>query len=146
MVCLAENFFEDYKIIYFYYMKKSAGFFQLIKTMKKLLGKNGCPWDKKQTHKSLLKYLRQETGEVGRAVRNKDWDNLKEELGDLLLQVVFHAELASMSGRFDIYDVLKNINSKLIRRHPHVFGKLRLSTPGQVLKEWNRIKEREKRR
>lgn len=126
-------------------MKKYAAFFQLIKIMKKLLGKNGCPWDKKQTHKSLLKYLHQETEEVANAIRSKDWDNLKEELGDLLLQVVFHAELASRSGRFDIFDVLKSINSKLVKRHPHVFGSLKFSTPQQVLREWNKIKDKEKK-
>ncbi|MBI4656570.1 MAG: nucleotide pyrophosphohydrolase [Elusimicrobia bacterium] len=112
--------------------------------MRTLLGSKGCPWDKKQTHKSLLKYLSEEASELREAVRKNDFENMKEELGDILLQVVFHSVLAEQAGRFSAADVIKSINSKLIRRHPHVFGKLKISTPGQLLKEWRRIKEREK--
>ena len=112
--------------------------------MKKLLGPGGCPWDKKQTHGSLIKYIYEEAGEIKQAVKNKNWENLKEELGDLLLQVVFHAELARLNKKFDINDVLKSINAKLIRRHPHVFGKKKLKTAKQVLKQWNEIKKSEK--
>lgn len=109
-----------------------------------LLGVNGCPWDRKQTHSTLLKYLKEETGEVAAAVRKKDWENLKEELGDVLLQVVFHSALAAKAGRFSIGDVVKSINSKLVRRHPHVFGGAVLTTPAEVLSEWKKIKKAER--
>ncbi|MDT8287566.1 MAG: MazG nucleotide pyrophosphohydrolase domain-containing protein, partial [Elusimicrobiales bacterium] len=90
-------------------------------------------------------HLRSETREVERAVRARDWDNLEEELGDLLLQVVFHAALAEAKGRFSMRDVVRGINSKLVRRHPHVFGREKLRTSGEVLARWNDIKKEEKR-
>ncbi|MFA6433371.1 MAG: MazG nucleotide pyrophosphohydrolase domain-containing protein [Elusimicrobiales bacterium] len=123
---------------------KSRRFSDLVKIMELLLGPGGCPWDRKQTHKTLLKYLKEEAGEVALAVKNNDWENLKEELGDVLLQVVFHSALARKSGRFDIADVIETINAKMVRRHPHVFGGRRLSTPAQVLVEWKKIKKLEK--
>ncbi|MEI7482195.1 MAG: MazG nucleotide pyrophosphohydrolase domain-containing protein [Elusimicrobiota bacterium] len=125
-------------------LKKSRRFADLVKIMELLLGGNGCPWDRKQTHNTLLKYLREEAGEVALAVRKKDWENLKEELGDVLLQVVFHSALARKAGRFSIDDVIETINAKLVRRHPHVFGGHKLKTPAQVLVEWKRIKKLEK--
>lgn len=109
-----------------------------------LLGENGCPWDRGQTHKTLLKYLKEEANEVSAAVRKNDWENLKEELGDVLLQVVFHSALAAKAGRFRISDVIRTVNSKLVRRHPHVFGAVKLSTPAEVLVEWRKIKKSEK--
>ena len=109
-----------------------------------LLEPGGCPWDRKQTHTTLLKYLREEAGEVSRAVRKRDWGNLKEELGDVLLQVVFHAALARRAGYFTLGDVIKTINAKMVRRHPHVFGGPKLSTPAQVLRQWKKIKIAEK--
>ncbi|OGS13371.1 MAG: nucleotide pyrophosphohydrolase [Elusimicrobia bacterium RIFOXYA2_FULL_58_8] len=109
-----------------------------------LLGPGGCPWDRRQTHATLLRYLREEAGEVSRAVRRRDWDNLKEELGDVLLQVVFHAALARRAGRFTLGDVIQTINSKMVRRHPHVFGGKKLGTPAEVLRQWKRIKLAEK--
>ncbi|MFH2202480.1 MAG: MazG nucleotide pyrophosphohydrolase domain-containing protein [Elusimicrobiota bacterium] len=120
----------------------------LVRTMHTLRAPGGCPWDREQTHASLLKYLREETREVSRAVKNEDWDNLREELGDVLLQVLFHAEIAREAGRFDIYDVLTTLKSKLIRRHPHVFGKTRgkKMTPLEVVRRWNILKAKEKRR
>ncbi|OIO02902.1 MAG: nucleotide pyrophosphohydrolase [Elusimicrobia bacterium CG_4_10_14_0_2_um_filter_56_8] len=112
--------------------------------MKMLLAPGGCPWDRRQTHSSLLKYLREEAGEVSQAVRKKDWENLKEELGDVLLQVVFHSALAQRDGRFCLGDVIKSINAKMVRRHPHVFAGGKLDTPGQVLRQWKQIKKEEK--
>lgn len=109
-----------------------------------LLEPGGCPWDRRQTHSTLLKYLQEEAGEVSRAVRRRDWENLKEELGDVLLQVVFHAGLARRAGRFDLSDVIRTINAKMIRRHPHVFGGPSLSTSAQVLRQWKKIKLAEK--
>lgn len=113
--------------------------------MRRLLSPAGCPWDREQTHRSLLRHLRSEAREVERAVRARDWDNLEEELGDLLLQVVFHAALAEAKGRFSMRDVVRGINSKLVRRHPHVFGDEKLRTSGEVLARWKLIKKEEKR-
>ena len=124
---------------------KSRRFSDLVRIMDILLGKDGCPWDRRQTHGTLLKYLKEEAGEVAAAVRKKDWVNLEEELGDVLLQVVFHSALARKAGRFSILDVIGGINAKLVRRHPHVFGSKTLSTPAEVLVEWKKIKRAEKR-
>lgn len=104
-----------------------------------------CPWDREQTHSSLLKYLREESGELAAAVRKRDYRNLREELGDVLLQVVFHAEIARQAGRFHIGDVVHDLCRKLVRRHPHVFGRKKLSTPDEVMKQWNELKAKEKR-
>ena len=123
---------------------RSRRFEDLVKIMDILLGKNGCPWDRRQTHKTLLKNLKEEAGEVALAVKKKDWKNLEEELGDVLLQVVFHSALARRAGRFSLADVIGAINSKLVRRHPHVFGGKKLSTPAQVLVQWDKIKVCEK--
>ena len=123
---------------------KSRRFEDLVKIMEILLGKNGCPWDRRQTHKTLLKYLKEEAGEVALAVKKNDWENLEEELGDVLLQVVFHTALARRAGRLSQPDVLGAINNKLVRRPPHVFGGRKLSTPAQVLAGWNKIKKGEK--
>src|SRR5665213_2274283 len=97
-------------------------FNKLIKTMRKLRSPNGCPWDRKQTHKTLLKYLDEEAKEVKKAVHKRDWKNLEEELGDVLLQILFHSQIAQEKGRFNIEDVVKTLIRKLTLRHPHVFG------------------------
>jgi tetrapyrrole methylase family protein / MazG family protein len=125
---------------------KNAGklFNELVSIMDRLRGPDGCPWDRRQSHGSLLKYLFEESGEVRQAVRKKDWKNLAEELGDVLLQVVFHSSIAAEEGNFSIRDVLKSINSKLIRRHPHVFGKIKVKDHKEVIKLWGKIKRREK--
>lgn len=126
---------------------KPATFAELVRTMHTLRAPGGCPWDAAQTHRTLLKYLREESREVERAVRRGDHDNLKEELGDLLLQVLFHAELAAEAGRFTIADVMTVLRDKLIRRHPHVFDKALIKeklTPAQVHAQWRRIKAAEK--
>jgi tetrapyrrole methylase family protein / MazG family protein len=109
----------------------SSEFDELMRIMARLRGRNGCPWDKKQTHRSLLKYLKEEAGEVARAVRRRDYENLEEELGDLLLQIAFHAQLAREKGRFNL-------------RHPHVFGKKRLGTAAEVMTQWRELKAKEK--
>lgn len=120
----------------------------LIRTMHKLRAPGGCPWDREQTHSTLLKYLKEESQEVALAVRKKDWVNLKDELGDVLLQVLFHSEIAREAGRFDIHDVFATLKAKLVRRHPHVFGRGRKEklTPAEVVQRWNIIKAQEKRR
>lgn len=126
-------------------LARSSSLRSLERVMRILLDPGGCPWDRRQTHSTLLKYLREEAGEVARAVRRKDWHNLREELGDVLLQVVFHSELARRAGRFSLSDVIRTVNAKMVRRHPHVFGggKL-LGTPAQVLRQWKKIKKAEK--
>ena len=97
-------------------------FTELIEIMEQLRGKDGCPWDKKQTHQSLRQFLLEETFEVLESIDQNNLTALKEELGDLLLQIVFHAQIASETDQFDINDVIDSINHKLIFRHPNVFG------------------------
>lgn len=119
-------------------------FSALIETLKKLRGPNGCPWDKAQTHQSLIKCLKEESQEVINAIENKDDENLKEELGDLLLQGFFHALIAEEEKRFSLQDVLEGLNNKLISRHPHVFGSAKASTPEEALAQWKASKLKEK--
>ena len=125
--------------------RKKINFSKLVRIMKKLLGPNGCPWDKKQTHRSIFKCLLKEVKEFERAVIKNDYENMKEELGDILLCVVFHSELASKEGYFSISDVIDTLNEKLIRRHPHVFGGLKVKNVSDVVKNWVRIKKLEKK-
>ena len=124
--------------------QKLKKFLKLVNILEKLRGKNGCPWDKKQTHKSLMKYLFEESNEYNEAVLKQDAENMKEELGDVLLQVIFHAQIAKENKMFDIYDVLDTINEKMIRRHPHVFGNSKATTEEEIRKEWEKIKAEEK--
>src|SRR5882762_5312620 len=97
-------------------------FDRLVRVIARLRSPKGCPWDRKQTHASLIRYLFQEAAELKRSIRRKDYPNLKEELGDVLLQVVLHAQLAAEKGRFRIQDVIDDQLRKLTLRHPHVFG------------------------
>ena len=110
----------------------------------RLRAPNGCPWDRVQTHESLRTFLIEETYEVLEALDSGDKKKFASELGDLLLQIVFHSELAREKGRFDIRDVIEGIHNKLVRRHPHVFGKVKARTPGQVLKNWEQLKAEER--
>ncbi|MGB2578433.1 MazG family protein [Elusimicrobium simillimum] len=120
-------------------------FKDFVATTKKLIAPGGCPWDRKQTHETLIKCLREESEEVVTAIENKDFENLQEELGDLLLQVVFHANLAEEEGKFTLTDVINGINDKLIRRHPHVFGGAKAcATPEESLALWREVKAKEK--
>lgn len=115
----------------------------VIEVMDRLLGPGGCPWDREQDHQSLRPYVIEEAYEVVGAIDSGDPRKLKDELGDLLLQVVFHAALASREGQFDANDVVEAITTKLIRRHPHVFGDARASSPDAVLRQWEDIKKQE---
>ncbi len=119
-------------------------FRRLAAIMERLLDPDGCPWDREQTHESLKPYVIEEAYEVCEAVDSGDPDALREELGDLALQVVFHAALARRAGQFDIDDVLSGICEKLVRRHPHVFGDLDIKGSDAVLRNWERIKREEK--
>ncbi|MDO4485510.1 MAG: MazG family protein [Bacillota bacterium] len=120
-------------------------FDDLIEIISQLRGPGGCPWDIKQTHESLKECLVEESGEVIQAIDNNDDDNLCEELGDLLLQVVMHAQIASETGRFTISDVIQGVSEKMIRRHPHVFGDRKVSNAEESLNLWNEIKKQEKK-
>ncbi|EMO79054.1 putative protein MazG [Leptospira kirschneri str. 200801774] len=112
-----------------------------------LRGENGCPWDKEQDHQTMVPYLIEESQEVIEAILKKDDDLLKEELGDLLFQVVFHARLAEERHSFNLGDIAKGISDKLIFRHPHVFKpeEFTLSTSQEVLENWEKIKDKEKK-
>lgn len=119
-------------------------FNELLEILTKLRSPDGCKWDKAQTHETLIKCLKEESQEVITAIENKDDDNLQEELGDLLLQVVFHAAIAQEQNRFTIKDVIDGLNQKLLRRHPHVFGGAKAATPEEALAQWKEIKRQEK--
>ena len=118
-------------------------FQQLVDIMAKLRSPDGCPWDKEQTHDSLKPYLLEEAYEVLETLDDGDFDGLKEELGDLMLQVVYHAQLANEKGRFSIGDVLDTINQKLMRRHPHVFGQMEIHTAEEQRIHWENLKKKE---
>ena len=112
--------------------------------MHRLRAKGGCPWDAEQTHESLVPSLIEEAYETVDTIQRGDFEHLKEELGDLLLQVVFHSEIAGESGRFTFDDVARGISEKLVRRHPHVFGESNATTTDAVLRQWDEIKRAEK--
>ncbi len=114
--------------------------------MSRLRGEGGCPWDREQTFQTIKPYLLQETYEVLDAIDREDWHELSYELGDLLLQVVFFAQMAAEAGHFDVGDALSAINDKLIRRHPHIFGSETALTGDDVKKRWEEIKNKEKNR
>lgn len=109
-----------------------------------LRGPNGCPWDKKQTHASLKKYLIEEAYELIEAINEDDIDHMIEELGDVLLQVLLHAQIGEDDGYFSIEDVIEGLSAKMVRRHPHVFGEIKAETEADVLKNWQDIKREEK--
>ena len=119
-------------------------FERLVEIMRRLRAPDGCPWDREQTHETLKPYLIEEAYEVLDAIDGGNDANLAAELGDVLLQVVFHAQMASEEGRFDVEDVSRAIVEKLERRHPHVFGDVRADTPEAVVENWEAIKEAEK--
>src|SRR5262249_11452131 len=114
--------------------------------MARLRAPGGCPWDREQTFDTIKRYTLEETYEVLEAIDNKDWQELPGELGDLLLQVLFYAEMAKEEGRFSIDDVLDALSNKLIGRHPHVFGDVKANDAAQVLKNWEELKKQEKRK
>jgi len=116
----------------------------LVRVMAQLRGPGGCPWDREQTHASLARHLLEETHETLDAIDAGDGDRLREELGDVLLQVVFHAQMAADDGAWDVDDVAQGIVEKLIRRHPHVFGDVEVAGADEVLVNWERIKADEK--
>lgn len=117
---------------------------ELLDIIAELRSDHGCPWDKAQTHESMIKCLRDECEEVVQAIEAKDDDNLCEELGDVLLQVLLHAQIAKEEGRFAMEDVVNGLAEKMIRRHPHVFGNEEYGSPEQNKARWEEIKQAEK--
>jgi MazG family protein len=128
-------------------MTQSPGsrFERLLEIMARLRGPGGCPWDREQTPSSLKPFLIEEAYEVVEAIDRGDLDHVREELGDLLLQVVFHAQVATERGEFTMADVLERLADKLVRRHPHVFGTASADTPEQALAQWESLKQAEAR-
>jgi len=118
-------------------------FTRLVEIMDKLRSPSGCPWDREQDHKTLIPFLLEETYEVIDAINSGDKSDLKEELGDLLLQIIFHAQIAKENNDFDINDVIEEISNKLIRRHPHVFGNAVINTADEQTKHWESLKQNE---
>lgn len=117
----------------------------LLGTMARLRGPGGCPWDQEQTHATLVRCLIDEVSELIDTIDRGDYPHMREELGDVLIQVVFHAQIASERGDFSFEDVAREIDDKLVRRHPHVFGSGKLDTSEQVIAEWEKIKATEKK-
>jgi tetrapyrrole methylase family protein/MazG family protein len=124
--------------------RKRYTFLDLVRIMERLRARDGCPWDAEQTHESLRRYLIEEGYEVLEAIAAGDMDALYDELGDVLLQVVFHARIAQQCGEFDISDVTTAVCAKMISRHTHIFGSAVAETPDAVLQNWDRIKRGEK--
>ena len=122
----------------------AAGFARLVEIMDRLRAPGGCPWDREQTFDTIKPYLLEETYEVMDSIDARDWDGLADELGDLLLQVVFFSQMAKEAGHFEVTDAIEAINSKLIRRHPHVFADGDAKTSDEVLRKWDEIKATEK--
>ena len=121
-----------------------ADFSTFRKIIAELRGPNGCPWDKEQTHQSLKKYLIEESYELLEAIDQEDIDHMIEEMGDVLLQILLHAQIGEDEGMFSIDDVIKGVSEKMVRRHPHVFGDVKADNAEEVLSNWNKIKAEEK--
>jgi len=121
-------------------------FERAVSIMARLRAPGGCPWDREQTFDTIKPYTLEETYEVLEAIDARDWDELTGELGDLLLQVLFYAEMAAEEKHFTIDDVLDRLSNKLVDRHPHVFGEVKADTPGEVLRNWQALKAEEKKK
>lgn len=124
--------------------KDKYTFNDLVSIIAELRSEHGCPWDREQTHESLRVCMQEEAAEVMAAIRKQDMDNLCEELGDVLLQVLLHSEIAKEEGSFTLEDVIEGISKKMIRRHPHVFGNADAGNPDAVIMQWEEIKKLEK--
>src|SRR2546423_14494693 len=120
-------------------------FEKLVAVQARLRAPNGCPWDREQTHQSLGTYLIEEAYEVLEALESSNDAKLAEEMGDLLLQIVFHSQIAREEGRFTVAEVIREVHDKMIRRHPHVFGKVQAKNSVEVLRNWEQIKAEERR-
>ncbi len=125
--------------------KYQEEFQNLVDIIKTLRGPNGCPWDKKQKPEDVKTYLLEEVYETIEAIDNKNYNNIQEELGDLLLLIIFLADYYEKEGKFDLSNVIQDISNKLVRRHPHVFADENLETPEEVIKNWDRLKKKERK-
>ncbi len=121
-------------------------FERAVSIMARLRGPGGCPWDREQTFDTIKPYTLEEAYEVVEAIDARDWDELRGELGDLLLQVLFYSQMAAEESRFSVDDVLDRLSNKLVDRHPHVFGDVKADTPGEVLRNWQALKAEEKKK
>lgn len=119
-------------------------FTSLLKVVEALRGPEGCPWDKEQTHQTLTRYAIEEAFELAEAMDSGAPNEIRDELGDVLLQVILNAEIARQEGLFDVHDVIQNLNEKMVRRHPHVFSDIKAETSEQVLLNWHELKQKEK--
>ena len=126
-------------------VEMSKSFDRLVKIVRRLRAPDGCPWDREQTHKSLRPYLIEEVYELVDAIDSENYDDMKEELGDVLLHIIFHTDIRAEAGDFDIDDVIEYVCAKLIRRHPHVFGDVEVSGADEVLHNWENIKLSERK-
>src|SRR6201987_788964 len=120
-------------------------FERLVALMSRLRSPSGCPWDREQTHETLRTYLIEEAYEVLDAMKSGDDAKFANEMGDLLLQVVFHSQIAAEEARFTVADVIREVHEKMVRRHPHVFGEKRAKDAAEVLRNWEQIKAQERR-
>ncbi|MCD6097551.1 nucleoside triphosphate pyrophosphohydrolase [bacterium] len=127
-------------------MRTEDRFMRLVRILKRLRGKDGCPWDRKQTYTTLRPLMLEELYEIFEAIDESSFDKLKEELGDLLMHILFQAELAEEEGKFTLDDVIDGISDKLVRRHPHVFGDVEVSSTDEILANWAKIKMLERAR
>src|SRR5258706_4355764 len=123
--------------------KLTAGewFERLVALQARLRARNGCPWDREQTHATLRTYLIEEAYEVLDAMKSGEEEKSANEMGDLLLQVVFHSQIATEEGRFTVADVIREVHEKMVRRHPHVFGEKRAKDAAEVLRDWEQIQD-----
>ena len=126
--------------------RNNQNILELITTIRTLRSEGGCPWDKRQTTESLVKYLHEEFNELMEAIKNKDYQNICEESGDLLYLIIMIAEINKESGQFQFSDVVHHINQKLIRRHPHVFDGQAYESEEELAKQWQQIKAEEKKK
>ena len=127
-------------------MPQKTKFTELKYIFKTLHGPKGCLWDKKQTHRTLILHLKEEVRELVAAIQSNNSRHLEEEIGDVLLHVMFFSQIAAKEKRFDVEDVIDTLIKKLKRRHPHVFGKTKVTSARQIIINWNKIKAREKKR
>ena len=121
-----------------------ASFEELVELMAHMRGPDGCAWDRKQTIEDFTKHFGNESQEVLDAIASRDYENLCEELGDILWHVLFMSQIAKEQGLFTVEDVMDGVRDKIVRRHPHVFGDKKITDPDEITREWNRIKQQEK--
>lgn len=134
----------EVEVVYFAQRPKGVSLLELVNVEQRLLGPGGCPWDLEQDHRSLAEYAVEEVFELIEAIESGDPDHIREELGDVLLQVVFHAQMAENAGSFTIDDVATEVAQKLVRRHPHVFGDAKVADADEVMENWEDLKAAEK--